>query len=200
VSPAPFVAAGCAALAGGAGLDCSAARGFPANACRFGIRRNDALGALFDVAPVYECWSEDDGRAADMFHAGGMANAVKKLLVARNRAVAVLHSGAEVLRRFGPVDTAEKALGFAAAFTRGVPVFAPAMPPESSRLYASRIEGTRVVASGGRWDVNLFSSVVFGCGLHPETAIEVHVERSGAVTVARVTPLYADPKRTSCVD
>ena len=199
VSSAAFVAAGCVELSGGAGLDCGRARGLPADACHFGIRRNDALGGLSATVSVYQCWAAD-ARASDMFHAGGLADAVMDLVVAEHGRVVIVRSRAELLARFGPVDTPEKALAFAVTFTNGHPMFDAALPPRGNRVYVSRIEGTRVAPSGGGWEVNLFSRIVFGCGLHPEVALDVHVDRSGAVEVTRQTPLDANPESKSCVD
>jgi hypothetical protein len=197
ISSAPFVVAGCKELGRGEGLDCAKARGYGADACRFGVRREPALGAL---GAIYECWSVDDPPALGMFRAGGLAGAVLVFLVVEKSAVVVVRDRSEFVRRFAPVDTPEKALGFAVAFTNGRPAFDPVVPPQEDRVYVNRIDGTRVVAAADGWNVNLFSSAVFGCGIHPALSLEVHVARGGDVTVTRHAALYADPRHRTCVD
>jgi hypothetical protein len=196
---APFVRAGCVAQDHDTVFDCRKVRGAPAAACRTGVYREDALGGLAPNIAILTCYANPTPDSG-LYNGGGMIPSERMFLVAEARGVVPVRTRADFVRRFGPVDTPAKALGFAAAFTDGRPVFDPPLPPQEYTLYASRIEGTKVVATANGWQVNLFSWFGSGCGTHPTTTLEVQVDRDGAVSVRRFAALYADPSRRSCVD
>ena len=193
VRTGPFLALGCAGSE--ASLECGP---LLAGACARGLRPLPGLAGLSPDVPIAQCLESDPG--SDLVHLGGMSNLARNFVVIEGGKLVRVHAKADLVRRFAPVTTPVQALAFAIALTSGDPVFTPTAPPDL-RYYAATLDGTRVIADGDGFRVNLFDHHFFGCGPHATYKLDVRVGRDGEVTVGESVPLYADPRTDGlCVD
>ena len=142
----------------------------------------------------------DDTDAKGLYDSGCKAQSKERLLVYQNGDYLLIRDLEDLQYNFAPVNSCEKALGYAMAATG----FTGRFDLESLkdyRILAEKLEETSVISTTDGYEMVLYSKQLCGCGPHTTSMLKVKVTSSGEIVVLKSIPAFENPEEdTLCVD
>ena len=176
-------------------------------------RVSDAYGGLDPNHPAAVCTKEWESGDQCLRESGGFIRICERVVVYVNGTFQFIATLEELRDLFTPIESADEALSYALLATGYEAKYDPedyrlAVPdscdpgPEGYRYYVDQLEDTQVVEVGNGYEINLFTSQVFGCAPHPVSSVPVQVERDGTINHLPKVRLFEEDSESigCCVD
>jgi hypothetical protein len=173
-------------------------------------RISDAYGGLDPNHPTAVCTKEWESGDQCLRESGGFIRMCERVIVHREGTFQLITTQEELRDLFAPIESADEALSYALVATGYSAKYDPedyrlAVPdrcdpgPEGYRYYVDALEDTHVVEVGNGYEINLFTSQVFGCAPHPVSSVPVQVEVDGTIIhLPKVKLFEEDSESVSC--
>lgn len=185
---------------------CSAASPLAAMNCESIEPPDPLLGGLRPGLSLRVCYFRPAQGAATptpeeyFYPRGCMLKLYARYILYDGETFSLLRSPQELRKTFAPVDSPDKALGFALAVT-GFTALNDFKPLPDFRYLVNSLEETHVREDNGVYVVRLYEYRLCGCGPHTTYARDVRVTRDGQVQVGERQPVFEDPLQDQlCVD
>ena len=174
---------------------------------------SDAYGGLDPNHPTAVCTKEWESGDQCLRESGGFIRMCERVIVYVDGTFQPIATLEELRDLFAPIESADEALSYALLATGYSAKYDPedyrlAVPdscdpgPDGYRYYVDELEDTHVVEVGNGYEINLFTSQVFGCAPHPVSSVPVQVEVDGTIIHLPKVKLFEEDSEAvaCCVD
>jgi len=142
----------------------------------------------------------DESGSKGLYNAGCSTTVYQRLLAYKDGDYLLIRDLEDLKYYFTPIDSQEKALGYAIAATGYSPLFSFDQL-ENFRLLVEELEPTQIQSPSESYEINLFDHQMCGCGPHPYVMKRVKITNNGDLEIYESTPVFENPEEDDlCVD
>jgi len=142
----------------------------------------------------------DETESKGLYNSGCSTTVYQRLLAYKDGDYLLIRDLEDLKYYFSPIDSQEKALGYAIAATGYTPLFSFDQM-ENYRILVDELEPTQLKSSSESYEINLFDYQMCGCGPHPHIMKWVKITINGDLEILESTPVFENPEEDDlCVD
>lgn len=142
----------------------------------------------------------DEGEVKGLYDSGCSIPFYERILTYKDGDYLLIRDIEDLKYYFAPIDSENKALGYAIAATGFSPRYT-FEDTEDYRFLTEDLEPTQIKTGDQSYEINLFEYQLCGCGPHTYYMKRVNVSLSGDIEILDSIPVFENPKEDNlCVD
>lgn len=142
----------------------------------------------------------DEGESKGLYNIGCSITAQQRLLAYKEGDYLLIRDIEDLKYHFSPIDSQEKALGYAIAATGYSPYYSFEQM-ENFRFLVNELEPTQIQSTSEGYEINLFDYQICGCGPHTYSMYRLRISIAGDIEILESIPVFENPEEDNlCVD
>jgi hypothetical protein len=142
----------------------------------------------------------DEGDSKGLYNSGCAIVAQQRLIAYKDGDYLLIRDIEDLKYYFSPIDSQDKALGYAIAATGFSPYY-NFNQMENFRILVNELDPTHVQTTSDSYEINLFDNQICGCGPHTYFMNRVKVSFAGDIEILETIAVFENPEEDNlCVD